>query len=145
MSATLIRSFLVGDELSYARKICEHARVNTERFGKKMAPLDPLELRCLPSVEAWLEGIEPFAPYAISYSDGAFNPPHCDPGVGDKLHWRLVVMLKNCDVGGELVVDERCEELMPGDAWLFRADIIQHEVKAVREGRRLVMTIGKLV
>lgn len=95
----------------------------------------------------------------ISYKTGGKNTPHKDwiydtnfqrslrtdedkaSKIASKLY-RVIALVNTCAKGGELFVDGKEVVLNEGDAVAFQSGLIEHEVKTVVEGDRMVFTIG---
>lgn len=81
----------------------------------------------------------PFDSYLIRYPEGSSIPPHTDP-VQRGRHYRLNVILKSPQAGGEFVCDKplfATERIK-----LFRPDQCEHSVTEVKGGSRYVLSIG---
>jgi predicted 2-oxoglutarate/Fe(II)-dependent dioxygenase YbiX len=59
-------------------------------------------------------------------------------------HHRINVLLHGPEAGGELFVGGQRVSLSAGDAYVFRPDVEEHEVKMVLRGSRLIWTLGAL-
>ncbi|GGP28005.1 2OG-Fe(II) oxygenase [Silvimonas amylolytica] len=81
----------------------------------------------------------PFDSYLIRYPDGAYIPPHTDP-VQDGRHYRLNIILKSPQAGGEFV----CATPIYATRRikLFRPDACEHSVTRVEGGSRYVLSVG---
>lgn len=82
----------------------------------------------------------PFDLYLIKYPTGSWIPQHVDPVEPNFRHFRLNVILKRAQSGGQFVV-KKC-------IWasnrikLFRPDTEPHEVLRVTQGSRWVLSLG---
>lgn len=83
----------------------------------------------------------PFDLYIIRYNQGAYIPPHIDIIESGK-HYRLNVVLKNADIGGEFVCKNPIYET--SRIKLFRPDISEHSVTKIFSGTRYVLSLGWL-
>lgn len=85
------------------------------------------------TVDAWV----------LRYREGSFIPPHRDPSPGEGfVHARMNYMLLEPDEGGELYVEGRLEKMHFHYAYLFRPDLLEHEMKPITKGMRLVFSVG---
>lgn len=77
--------------------------------------------------------------YVIRYPVGSSIPPHIDP-VTDKRHFRLNIILKPAQSGGEFV----CENTVLNfkRMKLFRPDKYSHWVTQIKGSPRYVLSIG---
>jgi hypothetical protein len=82
--------------------------------------------------------------YLIRYDKGAFIPSHFDSAPTGAEHHRLNALVEAGD-GGDLMVSGKLVALKLGDAYVFRPDAEEHEVKRVRRGRRLIFSVGTLL
>lgn len=94
----------------------------------------------------------------ISYKTGGSNEPHKDwaydlnfreqlrtANKDDKNAcklYRVIALVDACEEGGELFVAGKEIKLNEGDAVAFRSELIEHEVKKVIAGNRMIFTIG---
>lgn len=91
----------------------------------------------------------------LCYEKGGVNTPHKDwvydstfsrqlrRGESDGVSlFRVNIVLIQAAKGGELIVGGEEIKLNEGDGFVFRPDIIEHEVKEILEGNRMVFTIG---
>ncbi len=85
----------------------------------------------------------PIDAYLIRYPQGSEIAPHVDPVAAGKRHYRLNVVLRAADEGGEFV----CAATLFASARvkLFRPDIAEHAVARIVRGSRLVLSVGWLV
>ena len=81
----------------------------------------------------------PFDSYLIRYPEGSEIPPHVDP-VGTGCHYRLNVILKAAQSGGEFV----CVNPIFATKRIkfFRPDACEHSVTRVVKGSRYLLSIG---
>ena len=82
--------------------------------------------------------------YFVRYPEGSHIPLHLDDAPLAQEHHRVNVLLHAPEAGGEHFVDGRPVSLSAGDAYVFRPDLEQHEVKSVLRGERLIWTLGAL-
>lgn len=80
-----------------------------------------------------------FDMYLLKYPTGSSIPKHTDPVPG-KRHWRLNYELRKARRGGNFNCSGNYFRL--GRLYVFRSDILQHEVSTIQEGSRLVLSIG---
>ncbi len=80
-----------------------------------------------------------FDGWLLWYPVGAHIPPHTDPVKGKK-HWRLNIVLRNADQGGEFHTDGLIKNLPR--ITLFRPDLARHGVTKVTRGARHVLSLG---
>lgn len=81
----------------------------------------------------------PFDCYLIRYPHGSAIPPHVDP-VGKGRHYRLNLILKSPQAGGEFVC--AAPLFSSRRIKLFRPDLCEHSVTRVEGGSRYVLSIG---
>lgn len=75
----------------------------------------------------------------LYYPAGVQMHRHLDPDPrGD--HWRVNVVVRRPARGGILLLDDEPVDLRPGDAYIFRADVVPHAVTPVVEGERVAWT-----
>jgi len=81
----------------------------------------------------------PFDSYLIRYPEGSEIPPHTDP-VQKGRHYRLNVVLKSPEAGGEFV----CASPIHASRRIkfFRPDACEHSVTRVVGGSRYVLSLG---
>lgn len=76
--------------------------------------------------------------YLLKFPEKSYVPPHTDPIKGYK-HFRLNIVLKKADVGGNLhFYKTRCYSRFI----LFRPDAVEHSVSEITRGTRYVLSIG---
>lgn len=80
-----------------------------------------------------------FDAYLLKFPEGTEIPPHKDP-VNNFKHFRLNIIIKKAKQGGEFV----CKKPIFSSSRikLFRPDKSEHSVKKVKEGTRLLLSIG---
>jgi hypothetical protein len=91
----------------------------------------------------------------LCYEKGGINTPHKDwvydttfthqrrNGEPDCVSlFRVNAVLTQATKGGELIVDGEEVKLVEGDVFVFRPELIEHEVKEILEGSRTIFTIG---
>jgi hypothetical protein len=94
----------------------------------------------------------------ISYKVGGSNDPHKDWAYDIEFReqlrtakkddpnacklYRVIALVDACKEGGELFVAGKEIKLNEGDAVAFRSELIEHEVKKVIAGDRMIFTIG---
>lgn len=81
----------------------------------------------------------PFDSYLIRYPVGSFIPTHTDP-VSDKRHFRLNIVLKPSQSGGEFICEKSIIDLPR--IKLFRPDKYAHAVTEVQGNARYILSIG---
>ena len=80
--------------------------------------------------------------WILLYEPGDFILPHRDPPLAEGLaHWRLNVLVE-AGAGGELTLNGASKAFIPGDAVLFRPDVVEHAVSEILSGHRLVWSLG---
>jgi hypothetical protein len=84
---------------------------------------------------------EPHDVWVIRYAVGSEIPPHRDEVSAGREHHRLNVIVAAA-VGGEVRVEGRVLELAEGDGYVFRPDVMEHQVTRVTAGTRLVWSVG---
>ena len=91
----------------------------------------------------------------LCYKKGGVNTPHKDWVYDTTFSYqrrnnepdavslfRVNVVLTQADKGGELIVGGEEVKLAVGDGFVFRPELIEHEVKEILEGSRMIFTIG---
>jgi hypothetical protein len=78
--------------------------------------------------------------YFIYYPRGTLMHEHTDPEERD--HWRICIVITHQCVGGVLRLRGTAYDFDPGDAYIFRADEVPHEVSTVEYGERLILTVA---
>lgn len=81
----------------------------------------------------------PFDLYLLRYPTGSSVPPHVD-AVDGRRHFRLNVVLREAEVGGEFSCRSAILQTRP--IKLFRPDVAEHSVSEIRQGSRLVLSLG---
>ena len=76
--------------------------------------------------------------YLLRFPEGSYVPAHTD-GVPGCRHWRLNVVLRKADRGGEFVC---AHARRLGRICLFRPDREIHSVTRIDEGTRYVLSLG---
>ncbi len=77
--------------------------------------------------------------YLLYYPQGSEILPHIDP-VSSGKHYRLNVMLKRAEDGGDFVCKNPLLRLWR--VFLFRPDISEHAVSRIEKGYRVMFSIG---
>ncbi len=79
--------------------------------------------------------------YLLYYPEGSEIPQHFDK-VESGRHYRMNIVLKKADVGGDFV----CQDVIFSKyrTNIFRPDIAEHSVTKIEKGYRLVLSIGWL-
>ena len=80
-----------------------------------------------------------FDVYLLKFPKGSEIPPHTDH-VKDGQHYRLNIVLKKADIGGEFICASPLFETKR--IKLFRPDISKHQVSKVEKGNRYILSIG---
>ncbi|NKF49236.1 2OG-Fe(II) oxygenase [Shewanella sp. WXL01] len=80
-----------------------------------------------------------FDTYLLKFPQGSEVPPHTDKVKTGK-HYRLNIVLKQAEVGGEFI----CANPIYNSKRikLFRPDICEHQVSKVIKGNRYLLSIG---
>jgi hypothetical protein len=80
--------------------------------------------------------------YLLRFPEGCNVPPHTDPVKEGYNHFRVNLILKKADNGGEFVTTDAILD------WprlkFFRPDICEHSVTEVKSGVRYLLSIGWL-
>ena len=84
----------------------------------------------------------PFDCYLLRFPEGSEIDTHTDPVDQGKRHFRLNIVLKHANVGGEFVADDSIVNW--SRVKLFRPDITPHSVTRVERGTRYVLSVGWL-
>lgn len=143
----VIRGFLDRDEVAAISAFADRLAYYPGRQGTgyEKSPVGQLfkwvQDRCLAAM-----GLGPDVPcdrYVVRYPAGAFIPPHKDDAPLAREHWRVNALVEEGE-GGGLVVEGLEVELSVGDAYVFRPDLLLHEVRPVTAGRRVIWTVGAL-
>lgn len=89
--------------------------------------------------------------YILRYPEGSSVPWHRD-SVPGRRHFRLNVVLKRAQVGGEMVIlgvrkprPFDCAGGVPGRIYCFRPDLHPHRVFRIHQGERWVLSFGLAV
>lgn len=81
--------------------------------------------------------------WLLRYPSGSYIPRHLDEAeMFGKKHHRMNAIVDNGGIGGTLVVYNEEITLLSGDAYVFRPDIMPHEVTRVEGQDRLVWSVG---
>lgn len=80
-----------------------------------------------------------FDSYLIRYPVGSFIAPHIDP-VTDKKHFRLNIVLKKSQAGGEFICKNPIFE--SERIKFFRPDVSEHSVTEVKGSARYILSLG---
>lgn len=80
-----------------------------------------------------------FDSYLIRYPVGLYIKPHIDP-VTDKKHYRLNIILKKSQSGGEFICKNPIFE--SERIKFFRPDMSQHSVTEVKGSPRYIFSVG---
>lgn len=145
----ILKNFLDPLDLEPLRICAEHLSFEAGRQGTGYAKaripphlFTELRIKSLQAFEVSYLGHDSFF---IRYAEGALTPPHKDPSLlAGGEHHRLNAMVTMPEEGGELVVEGQVIKLGLGDAYVFRSDTQEHEVKVVKAGVRLVWSVGVL-
>lgn len=79
--------------------------------------------------------------YLLRYPPGSEIKPHVDPSIPGLCHIRLNVLIKY-GIGGTLNLNGVDIRIQPGDAYIFRPDVVTHSVSKVIQDTRLMLSIG---
>ena len=79
----------------------------------------------------------------LRYREGDHSKPHLDQNKFGR-HLRCGILLRDCVRGGVFRADTTPIAVVQGDAIVFRADEVVHEVTEVDRGERIVLTIGTI-
>ena len=82
-----------------------------------------------------------FDAWLLRYLVGSAIPAHTDPPVAGLCHIRINALALVSD-GGLLYIDGAQLPLASGDAYLFRPDVMRHQVTTVQGHERLVLSVG---
>lgn len=92
------------------------------------------------------EDLDCYDCYILKYPTGSFIPPHKDKGrLFGKKHWRLNALIAHDHTGGQLVIEDRQINLLPGDALVFTPDEMTHSVSEITNGIRYVWSVGTML
>lgn len=80
-----------------------------------------------------------FDTYLLRFPEGNEIKPHTDK-VASGQHYRLNIVIKNADVGGDFI----CSNTLFESAHIkfFRPDISEHQVSKILKGNRYLLSIG---
>ena len=87
----------------------------------------------------WAKWPIKFDTYLLKFPQGSEIAPHTDQ-VDSGKHYRLNIVLKNADLGGEFICESPIFETKR--IKLFRPDISEHQVSKVVKGERYLLSIG---
>ncbi|WNA16101.1 2OG-Fe(II) oxyGenease [Xanthomonas phage XaC1] len=79
--------------------------------------------------------------YLFKYNEGSFIPKHKDPSFGMR-HYRLNLVLKKPDKGGEFICNNKIFSIFNDRIMLFRADTEYHKITKVEKGTRWLLSLG---
>jgi hypothetical protein len=79
------------------------------------------------------------------YLDGAFVHQHKDGAPEGYHHVRCNIALEMPEEGGCPILDEKTVTVSKGDIWICFASIERHSSTPIRNGQRLVLSLGSLV
>ncbi|MCC7110233.1 MAG: hypothetical protein IT382_13150 [Deltaproteobacteria bacterium] len=88
-----------------------------------------------------LGGPDLFDAWLMRYPVGSEVPAHTDPSPPGLCHVRLYALALGCQ-GGLFYIDGEEVPLEDGDAVLFRADLMRHQLTPVERNARLVLSVG---
>lgn len=77
------------------------------------------------------------------YPVGTQMHEHTDPDQG--AHWRVNVVVRRAEIGGDLYLDDELVPMSVGDAYVFRADLVRHRVTPIEAGERLAFSLAFLL
>jgi hypothetical protein len=80
-----------------------------------------------------------FDMYLLKFPEGSEIAPHTDK-VDSGKHYRLNVVLKKADIGGEFICANSIFETKR--IKFFRPDVSEHHVSKVKKGSRYLLSIG---
>lgn len=80
-----------------------------------------------------------FDSYLLKFPEGSEIKPHTDKVTSGK-HYRLNIVIKNADDGGEFICSNPIFESKR--IKLFRPDISEHQVSKIVKGNRYLLSIG---
>lgn len=83
--------------------------------------------------------------YLVRYGVNNWIPSHKDDAPLAQEHHRLNAMVTMPERGGQLIVEGQAIELAIRDAYVFRPDLQEHEVRRVEAGVRLIWSVGVLM
>lgn len=78
--------------------------------------------------------------YLLKFTEGSSIKSHVDPVPGYK-HYRLNILLKNAEDGGDFVCDSPLI-LNTKRVKFFRSDLVLHSVTKIVKGSRYVLSFG---
>jgi hypothetical protein len=82
-----------------------------------------------------------FDAWLLRYPVGAEIPAHTDPPMAGMCHVRINALALS-GRGGLLYLDGQEVPLDAGDAYIFRPDLVRHQVTAVEGNERLMLSVG---
>lgn len=87
----------------------------------------------------WSKYPVPFDMYLLKYPQGSEITSHVDQVKSGK-HYRLNIILKNADIGGNFNVEKSIFETKR--IKIFRPDISKHSVSKIIKGERILFSLG---
>lgn len=78
--------------------------------------------------------------YLFGYQTGDYVPPHVHTVGADRREYRLNIVLRSADEGGEFVCENQIFETRR--IKFFRADLSEHSVTRITKGSRLILSLG---
>lgn len=85
----------------------------------------------------------PFDFYLLKFEDGSFIPEHTDPAKKGFKHYRLNIIIKKSESGGDFISEKNIINLPR--IKFFRPDLYKHSVTTVMGGSRYVLSFGFLI
>lgn len=154
---TVIRDFAAGDlcvlrDVAKALWLLEPLPVYSHPKGPQRFPFNCLDAslcgflsrfsgRCEASLSVLLGQAVHAEDYCfVRHLPCSKTPPHRDY-VRDKVYWKIGVLITQA-VGGDLRFDGKTVPVEDGDAYFFRADMVEHAISPVLEGERLAWTMS---
>ncbi len=83
--------------------------------------------------------------YVMRYKTGSCIPKHKDTAFFGSRHLRVNAIVQDAGRGGQLLIEDTPYEIRERDAYVFRPDLLDHEVTTITEGERLVWTMGTML
>lgn len=83
--------------------------------------------------------------YVMRYTTGSFIPKHKDTAFFGSRHLRINAIIQDADEGGFLFIEGLNHVVGVGDAYVFRPDLLEHEVTEIIKGERYVWTLGTML
>ncbi len=83
--------------------------------------------------------------YVMRYKRGSRIPKHKDTAFFGSRHLRVNALIQKASEGGRLLIEDVPFSLYERDAYVFRPDLLNHEVTEITEGERYMWTMGTML